>query len=290
MNKKKIDIPTIVFIIVIIVGLSIMIYPVVTDFINTNKAKELISEYNNSVVNNSNNINNDIIEKANLYNQTLNTNSIESSFQGEYNSDDYYASLLNINNDGIMGYIKIPKIDVEIPIYHTTNDDVLQKGVGHFEGSSLPVGGVGTNSIIAGHRGLPSSKLFSDLNQVQLNDKFYIYVLDQVLAYNVDSIEVVNPEDISNLTIDNENDYVTLVTCTPYAINTHRLLVRGTRIPYNQEELNNIKVDRKLSTADVLFIVGLLIVLIMLVILYILIKIMVKEKKEKTMEIPVLKK
>ena len=141
-----------------------------------------------------------------------------------------YNDTLNITGTGIMGYIDIDKIGVELPVYHGVDDGVLQIGVGHIEGSSLPVGGPGTHCVLSGHRGLPSARLFTDLDKMEVGDRFRITVLDRVLTYEVDQIRTVLPEDVSNLTIDDGKDYCTLVTCTPYGINTHRLLVRGVRV------------------------------------------------------------
>ena len=194
-----------------------------------------------------------------------------------------YLKLLNPKEDGVMGYIKIPKIDVEIPIYHGTSNKVLQKGVGHFENSSLPVGGESTHSILSAHRGLPSSRLFTDLDQLEEGDMFYIYVLDKVLAYRVDQIKVVEPSNIENLKIVDNEDYITLVTCTPYAINTHRLLVRGTRVEYNEQVLKNIPIERKLSTPDIILIIGIILVAIIVISVIIIIR-KVKEPKEEQRE------
>ena len=141
-----------------------------------------------------------------------------------------YDELINVNNTGMMGYISINKIKVEIPIYHTTDKDVLNVAVGHLEGSSLPVGGKGSHSVLSAHRGLPSAKLFTDLNKIEVGDVFEITVLDKKLTYQVDQIRVVEPNDVTELRINENEDYVTLMTCTPYGINSHRLLVRGTRI------------------------------------------------------------
>ncbi len=147
-----------------------------------------------------------------------------------------YAGLLNIEGDGAMGYITIPSIDVNLVIYHGTGEDVLQKGVGHLQGTSLPVGGTGTHCVLSAHSGLSSKKLFTDLEQLVEGDVFYLHVLGETLAYQVDQIKVVLPSETEDLRIDAQQDYVTLVTCTPYGINTHRLLVRGTRIPYEAAE------------------------------------------------------
>lgn len=250
-----------------------MLYPVLISHLNSEKEKQVISEYS-SKVEQLNGTNYDyLLEKAYNYNQTLNNDVITDAFTKDTEvSSEEYDSLLNINDDGVIGYIKIPKIDVNIPIYHGTSTKVLERGIGHFEGSSLPVGGKNTHSILSGHRGLPSSRLFSDLNQLNVGDMFYIYVLDQVLAYKVDKISVVEPSNIENLKIEENQDYITLVTCTPYAINTHRLLVRGTRLTFNEEELKSISVNRKLSSSDIILIIGLGIVVLAIIISVIIIK------------------
>jgi sortase A len=144
--------------------------------------------------------------------------------------DDEYSSLLDVDGNGMIGYITITKLDVRLPIYHGTGSDVLAQYAGHIEGSSLPVGGKGTHAVISGHRGLPTAKLFTDLDKMEVGDTFTITVLDQVLTYEVDQIRIVLPDEVSDLEIDENKDYVTLVTCTPYGVNTHRLLVRGHRI------------------------------------------------------------
>ena len=213
-----------------------------------------------------------IIEKeivANLYNDEIycyidkegnfideiddnNKDNEESSF--DENSE--YNKCLNLNNDGMMGYISIPKIDVKLPIYHSTDNEVLQKYVGHLEGSSLPVGGKSTHGVLAAHRGLPSSRLFTDLDRIEEGDRFYIYVLNQVLTYQVDRIyPMIDKNDKAKLTealqTKEGEDYITLLTCTPYGVNTHRLLVRGKRV-----ENSNESYDRKLNSNSNLWILG----------------------------------
>lgn len=180
---------------------------------------------------------NDALEKAREYNRELLGNVVltdpfDPDAVKKQNED--YDNLLNIAGDGVMGSVEIPSIDVYLPIYHGTDSESLEKGAGHLENSSLPVGGKGTHSIISAHTGLPSAKMFDNLTEVKEGDVFYIHVLNRTLAYEVDQIKVVLPENVSDLLIDKNKDYVTLVTCTPYGINSHRLLVRGTRIPYKE--------------------------------------------------------
>lgn len=292
MKNKTRYIPTVVFAFVIVVGISIMLYPVLISSINSGKEEQIIEEYSDKVKELRQANYDYLFSEARKYNQSLTNDNIVDAFSKDNDlENEEYNKLLNINNDGVIGYIKIPKIDVNIPIYHGTSTKVLEKGVGHFEKSSLPIGGDGTHSILSGHRGLPSSRLFSDLNQLQEGDLFYIYVLDQILAYKVDQISVVEPDDIENLKMEEGKDYVTLVTCTPYAINTHRLLVRGTRITYSEEEFKSIKVNKKLSTSDITLIGGLVTVGIIIASSVVVIKkikvynkthpIVKKEKKER---------
>ena len=180
----------------------------------------------------------------------------------------------------MMGYISIPKIDVRIPIYHGTSSDILQKGVGHLEGSSLPIGGDSTHAILSAHRGLPSSRLFTDLDQLKDGDVFYIYILDEVLAYKVNQILVTEPSETEALEIVNGKDYITLVTCTPYAVNTHRLLVRGERIEYNKQIQQQTLENKSLSTADIILYISLIISIILIIIVIVTI-ISYKKKKDR---------
>lgn len=154
-----------------------------------------------------------------------------------------YESILNISGNGIMGYVEIPKIKVSLPIYHGVDEGILQIAIGHIEGSSLPVGGKGTHCVISGHRGLPSAKLFTDLDQMVEGDLFMLHVLDETLTYQVDQIRIVEPEDMTSLSIDEDKDLCTLVTCTPYGVNTHRLLVRGHRVENVDDSVINVKAD-----------------------------------------------
>ena len=182
----------------------------------------------------------EMLLKADEYNKKLNHNSIQDVFSTDKDSyDKVYADLLKLTDDGLMGYIEIPKINIKLPIYHSTSEESLAKGVGHLEGSSLPVGGLGTHAVLAAHRGLPTSKLFSDLDKVLIGDKFYISILGETLAYQVDNVAIVVPSQLDLLDINKDKDYITLVTCTPYGINSHRLLVRGVRVEETKEEITN---------------------------------------------------
>ena len=229
---KKISI-----VLIFILGLSIAFYPLISDQWNKYRANKLIANYDNVVKE----IKPDEIKKkiddARKYNETLIGGVVPDAFSVRNGvKDKEYESLLNINNDGIIGSVEIPSIDVNIPIYHYTTDEVLAKGAGHLFGSSLPVGGESSHTVISAHRGLPSAKLFTDLDQLKDGDLFYFHVCGEIFAYKVDQILVVEPEQTSELAIKEGEDLATLFTCTPYSINSHRLLVRGHRVPYDKKE------------------------------------------------------
>lgn len=243
-NRKK----YIGFILLFLVGLSILLYPTVSNLWNKYRDSQLISKYSSSVSsdNNSEKLQ-EMWKAAEEYNKQIKQESVPDAFSvRDGQTDPVYESLLNLNGDSMMGYVEIPVIGESIPIYHYTTEESLEKGAGHLFGSSLPVGGPDTHCIISAHRGLPSAKLFTDLNLVKEGDVFYLHVLDRVLAYEVDQIQTVLPEETSSLAITEGEDYVTLVTCTPYAVNTHRILVRGHRTTY--EEAKEIeKTEQKVS-------------------------------------------
>ena len=231
-KKKKLRIKYIGFSLLFIVGLSILLYPMISSAWNKRRAGRLITEYSSSVTADTDKKETDSIWKnAQEYNEQLEQESVPDAFSvRDGKRDKKYESLLNFNGDGMMGSVEIPVIDENIPLYHYTTDKTLSKGAGHLFGSSLPVGGPGTHCVISAHRGLPSAKLFTDLNLLKEGDVFYLHILDRTLAYEVDQILTVLPAQTDSLGITPGKDYVTLVTCTPYAVNTHRLLVRGHRI------------------------------------------------------------
>ena len=240
--KKKVT-TMILIIIIFLAGLSLLLYPLVANQWNNHRQKQLISGYEEVVAQKEKDgeINYEQEwENADAYNDSLQPSVLPDSFAVAEASDEEnsnYFSCLNLSGDGMMGYIEVPKINIKIPIYHTTEDEVLQKAAGHLEGSSLPVGGKGTHAVISAHRGLPSARLFTNLDKMESGDTFTVTVLDRKLTYQVDQIKIVEPQEINNLTIEEGKDYCTLMTCTPYGINSHRLLVRGERI--SQEESGN---------------------------------------------------
>ncbi|AER20878.1 TPA: class C sortase [Streptococcus suis] len=217
--------PSFIMPLIFILGIGLLAYPSVSDYWNSFHQSEAIMSYSDTVSDMTADQYKEIIDSARQYNQEkpLNWNVTASDIEA-YNQE------LNFNKDGIMGYIEIPKIDVKLSIFHGTDETVLETSIGHLEGTSLPVGGLGTHSVLSGHRGLPSARLFSDLDKLREGDIFTIHVLNETLTYKVDQIRVVEPSDLSALTIEPQKDLLTLVTCTPYGINTHRLLVRGYRI------------------------------------------------------------
>ena len=228
---------------IFLVGLSVMLYPTVSDYVNQKNQSRAVASYSEEVENLSDVDYQAYFDAADDYNRRL-AETPDAFYRPEEVSG--YTDTLDVSGTGIMGYITISKIGVELPVYHGTSDGVLQVAAGHLEGSSLPVGGAGTHAVISAHRGLPSAKLFTNLDELEVGDTFTIPVLDRVLTYEVDQISIVLPTETDLLQPVEGKDYVTLMTCTPYGINTHRLLVRGKRIE-NAENQKHIRV-----TADAL--------------------------------------
>ena len=242
--KKKAG--NLVICIIFLAGLSLLLYPFVANQWNNYRQKQLISGYEQVVSEKeaAEGIDYDAErKKAEDYNEALLPCVLPDSFALAESSgvDPVYMNTLNIAGDEMMGSVEIPKINIKIPIYHTTEEEVLNKGAGHLEGSSLPVGGANTHAVISAHRGLPSASLFTDLDQMKVGDHFLIHVLNETLCYEVDKISVVKPEDTSALAVEDGQDLVTLLTCTPYGVNTERLLVRGHRVPYVEEKVKEEK-------------------------------------------------
>ena len=240
--KRKIA--NVLFGLLFLIGFGILVYPTVSDQWNTYRQSRLISNYETTVENLTEEDFSDEWQKAIAFDQALVRNDLYGDVfgedDGELESTEYWK-VLNVANDGVMGYLSIPKINVKHAIYHGTGDKVLQTGIGHLNGTKLPIGGESTHSVLAAHRGLPSARLFTDLDQIKKGDMFYVHVLDEILAYQVDQImDMVDKDDRETLEaalqIEEGKDQVTLFTCTPYGVNSHRLLVRGTRVPYNGEE------------------------------------------------------
>ena len=225
---RKSAISTIILILVFLVGLSLLLYPIVSDYWNSMHQSRAIAAYAEQVAGLDDDTYETLWAEAQAYNETLiGTSDRFNLTDGELEE---YESYLSVSGTDVIGYIEITKIDCFLPVYHGTDEAVLQTGVGHLEGSSLPIGGESTHCVISGHRGLPSAKLFTDLDKLEIGDTFILSVLDETLTYEVDQIRIVEPQEIGDLDIVEGKDYCTLVTCTPYGINTHRLLVRGHRV------------------------------------------------------------
>lgn len=219
---------TILLVLILLVGVAIMLYPTVSDYVNSLHQSRAVATYAQKVENMDSGQYEEILKAARQYNAELAQNPRIAKLTDA--EAERYAQLLNVDGNGVMGYIEIPSIRVSLPIYHGTSDVVLQSGVGHTEWSSLPVGGEGSHCVLPGHRGLPSAKLFTNLDKLVEGDTFTLHVLNEVLTYEVDQILVVEPQETEALQIVPGKDYCTLVTCTPYGINSHRLLVRGHRV------------------------------------------------------------
>lgn len=236
MTKNRVI--TVILVLVLITGLGVLVYPFVSNMLHDRKQDEIITEYDEKLENLDQEERNAMLAEVREYNESLLGNVVltdpfDPAAMEKQNEE--YDSILNVDGNGVMAYLEIPRIDLYEAVYHGTSDEVLARGVGHLMNTSLPVGGEGTHAVLSGHTGLPEAELFTNLEQVEEGDIFYIHVLGETLAYEVDQIKVVEPSDTSDLLIEQGKDYVTLVTCTPYGINSHRLLVRGHRVPYTEE-------------------------------------------------------
>ena len=253
---KKVT-PIIIIILFFLIGVGVLSYPLVSSVINNIDMRNAQGDYVEKAKSMEPAKIRKMFAEANAYNQSLISNMI---LTDPFDEEAYkkigerYTKVFNAGSDGLMGYIKIPKINVNLPIYHGTSLEVLSKGAGHLENTSLPVGGKGTHSVISAHSAYPTQTFFDYLTEIKEGDSFYIYVLDRVLKYEVDQIKVVLPNDTSNLYIEHDKDYMTLVTCTPYSINTHRLLVRGKRVHYDPDE--NVEIGAVSGGEGFLFFFG----------------------------------
>lgn len=266
---------TILLLAVFLIGLCVMLYPTVSDFWNEKRQSQAIMNYDDLLVDLTPEDFSEYFEKAEEYNRKLKL--ISYPFLGYPELDDEYYSALDVNDDGMMGYITIDKIKVQLPIYHGTSDKVLNCAVGHLEGSTLPIGGESTHCVLSSHRGLPSAKLFTNLDELAVGDVFTITILDKMFTYQVDQVKVVLPDETDELNVVNGEDYCTLVTCSPYGINTHRMLVRGTRIE-NIEEAKKINITTEAYLIDPLIVTPVVAIPIFLGLLVFLV---VKSSKKK---------
>jgi len=273
--KKKLS--TVILILVLVAGLSLLLYPTISDYINSLNQTRAIADYVEAVENLDEDTYKRLWNNAVEYNKKL-YHKNRYKMTDEERAD--YEAQLDVSGNGIMGYVDIPDINCTLPIYHGTDDSILQIATGHIDISSLPVGGKSTHCVISGHRGLPSARLFTDLDRLTEGNLFMLRVLDETLTYEVDQIRIVLPDEISSIEIAKDKDYCTLVTCTPYGVNTHRLLVRGHRVK-NQELSKKAQV-----TADAMQIEPLLVapVIGVLILLVIVIAYIIKSKLRKSGE------
>lgn len=266
-QKKSGAWSTILLILILLIGLSLLLYPSFSNWWNSFHQTRVIDSYREEILHIDPNLYDEIWESAYAFNQELREKN--QSFSLTPIMKEKYMQQLNVTGNGVMGYIEIPSIGVQLPVYHTVDDVVLQIAVGHIEWTNLPVGGESTHCVLSGHRGLPSAKLFSDLDQLREGDTFLLHILDETLTYEVDQILIVLPEETQDLMIEEGKDLCTLVTCTPYGVNSHRLLVRGHRIE-NAAQAANVRVTadalriQPLVVAAVLFFPFLLLILLIL--------------------------
>lgn len=268
---KRKHISTIFIILIFLVGLGFISYPTVSNLWNQAHQSRAIATYSKQVEKLDDSENKKMLKAARKYNKSL----LKKSDHWKLSKKDKkkYESLLDVSGTGIMGYIEVPKIDCSLPIYHGTDEGALQIAIGHLEGSSLPVGGKSTHCVLSGHRGLPSARLFTDLDQMEEGDIFILNILGRKLAYEVDQIKVVLPEEMSDLEIEEGKDLCTLVTCTPYGINTHRLLVRGHRTEYVEKKVSEEEKKVQTKKTDIRLMIaggaGVLILLIIIIVIVI---------------------
>ena len=275
--KKKTGSPiTLLLILILLAGMSLLLYPTVSDYWNSFHQSRAIASYAEQVANIDDAQYEELWDAARDYNQSLLHRPNDFLLSDE--QQEIYKSLLDFGGNGIMGYIEIPMIDVMLPIYHGTEESVLQIAVGHLDWTSLPVGGAGSHCVLSGHRGLPSARLFTDLDKLKVGDVFMLHVLNEILTYEIDQILIVEPQDTDPLLIEPGKDLCTMITCTPYGINSHRMLVRGHRIE-NQEEPKDIRITADAVRIEPLMVAPIVAVPILLVLLIILL--LPKQKKGK---------
>ena len=283
--KKKISM--VIVVLIIVAGLGFLLYPTISDYLKTLSYHRAIANFKTTVAQIDEETYEDIMSAAQDYNKkVLARGNVRTKLSARELEE--YESQLKIDDSGIMGYVVIPKINVSLPIYHGTSDAVLQSGIGHLEGSSLPIGGEGCHSVLSGHRGLPSAKLFTNIDQLKEGDTFTVRILRETLTYEVDEIKTVLPYEVDKLPIVKGEDYCTLLTCTPYGINTHRLLVRGHRIETPEEDLPYIENEQAviLDPYDpaALFAVFAFIFTLAVVTIVLIIRIRTKRKRRKIMK------
>ena len=271
--------------VIMIAGLGILLYPTFSDWWNKRRNASLIVDYQQVMTQIDDTNYEKMLADARAYNKQHTYNTFIDVFEGE---EDYmlrhpYDQMLDPTGQHIMGYLEVPKIGQKLAIGHGTGDDILERGIGHVEGTSLPIGGEGTHAVLAGHRGLPSAKILSDADQLKIGDKFFLYILDEKLAYEIDQIEIVTPDNAEYLQIEPGKDLVTLLTCTPYGVNSHRMLLRGHRIPFEEEDIVTQKRERTLPERErpiVIAVAGLIALFILLTIVRLVVAAKDRRKRE----------
>lgn len=275
----KIKIINILMAIFLLAGLAVLLYPFIGFELSDNKESYAIQEYDDRYAKMKEE--NCLAERkeAEQYNESIQPGMVEDPFtKSPAAADNEYLNTLNADRNGMMCYIEVPKISLRLPVYHGTSSETLQRGVGHLEGTHLPIGGAGNHAVLTGHTGIESSVLFTNLKDLKEGDEFYIHVLDEVLAYKVDQVKVVLPSETEDLQPVEGQDYVTLVTCTPYGINSHRLLVRGKRVPYTKEEIMQ-KIAKAPRTVDKLRLILIASIAVTLIIIFFIIFKSIRRKK-----------
>ena len=262
-NWIKKNSSTLILVLIFLIGLSLLLYPSFSDYWNSFHQSQAIASYSEQVTEIDDTTYKEMLQEARDYNSSMSLRSNRWVLTDE--EKELYYNILNVGGTGIMGYVEIPSIAVSLPIYHGVDEAVLQIAVGHLEGTSLPVGGIGTHSAISGHRGLPSAKLFTNIDQLKEGDLFILYVLDEVLTYEVDQIRIVEPNELTALEIEENKDLCTLVTCTPYGINSHRLLVRGHRVETLKQ--NSVRVVADAIQIDEIIVAAFVAIPILLILL-----------------------
>lgn len=262
-NWIKKNSSTLILVLIFLIGLSLLLYPSFSDYWNSFHQSQAIASYSEQVTEIDDTTYKEMLQEARDYNSSMSLRSNRWVLTDE--EKELYYNILNVGGTGIMGYVEIPSIAVSLPIYHGVDEAVLQIAVGHLEGTSFPVGGIGTHSAISGHRGLPSAKLFTNIDQLKEGDLFILYVLDEVLTYEVDQIRIVEPNDLTALEIEENKDLCTLVTCTPYGINSHRLLVRGHRVETLKQ--NSVRVVADAIQIDEIIVAAFVAIPILLILL-----------------------
>ena len=278
-NSAMKKLSTVLLIATFVAGLSLLLYPTVSNYWNTLHASRAVATYVDAVQNMGEDKRREMLQKAIEYNKSLTSDNQRLTISSARRQE--YESILDVDGNGMIGYIEIPNVNITLPVYHGTNDDVLQIAVGHLDWTSLPVGGMSTHCVLSGHRGLPSAKLFTNLDQVKEGDTFVIRVLDEVLTYEVDQIRIVEPAAVDDLMIENGKDYCTLVTCTPYGVNSHRLLVRGHRV---ENESESIRVTSEAIQIEPLIVAPAIAIPTLIIIFVLLIASSNKKKKKQKLK------